>query len=693
MKKTFKKLIAPLALASVLALPTSVFAFSDVDKEHWASADIAWADSAEIVKGYPDETFKPEGNITRAEFFRMVNVFADFEDEKDVSFTDVKADDWFYKEVKKAVAAGYLTDAKTELKPNEAISREEVADILSQIYKLEDKENEAAKFSDKDAIIDKGAVGALVEKKIIAGYPDGLFKPAGEIKRSEAARMLHTTVKTLGKTDLYFGKYKDDLIILHTNDVHGSVNADDKHIGYANYKNVIDKLKKDNKKVMVIDAGDASQGSNFASLNEGADVITVLNMLGLDAFAPGNHEFDYSKESALENHKNSKFTWYASNLTDEKTGETIFSKGEVLDVDGLKVGVFGLATPETKYKADPRNTEGIAIAKTVDENTKIAQEEVDRLKKDGAEVIVMVAHLGTDEASDVTSDKVAQKVNGINVIIDGHSHTLYKDGHKAGNSFIASTGDTLQNIGLTTINKDGEVKSRMISKSEALGYGENEDIKNIIDDLSKKQEEVLGEVLGKTATNLDGERAQVRTGETNLGNLITDAMRKESKADVVITNGGGIRASIKAGDVTVGDVFTVLPFGNAMTVIEVTGQDIVDALNHGVKDYPNAAGQFSHVSGLTFDLVKGSPSKATNVKVDGKPIDLAKTYTLATNDFMAVGGDGYDMFKGKNQKALYGSLAKIVEEYVRELTKENPNGFEYKKDNRINVVGEAKNAA
>lgn len=692
MKKSIKKWIAPIALATVL-MPTSIFAFSDVDKEHWASADINWASSEEIVKGYPDETFKPEGNITRAEFYKMVNVFADFKDEKDVKFTDVKDSDWFYSDVKKAVAAGYIKDAAGELKPNEAISREEVADILSTVYKLEDKENEAANFSDKDAIKDKGSVGALVEKKIINGYPDGSFKPAGDIKRSEAAKMLHTTVKTLGKTDLYFGVYKDDLIILHTNDVHGAVNADDTHIGYANYKNVIDKIKKDNKKVLVVDAGDASQGSNFASLNEGADVITVMNMLGLNAFAPGNHEFDYSKESALENHKNSKFKWYASNLFDEKTGETIFSKGEVIDVDGLKVGIFGLATPETKYKADPRNTEGIAISKTVEENSKIAQEEADKLRKEGAEVVVMISHVGTDESSDVTTEKIAKNVKGVDVMIDGHSHTLYKNGNKAGNSFIASTGDTLKNIGFTTISKDGNVKSRMITKSEALAYGENAEIQKVIDDLSKEQEKVLGEVLGKTATDLDGERAHVRAGETNLGNLITDAMRKEAKADVVITNGGGIRASIKAGDVTVGDVFTVLPFGNAMTVIEVTGQDIVDALNHGVKDYPNPAGQFSHVSGITFDLVAGKPSKATNVKVDGAPIDLSKTYTLATNDFMAVGGDGYDMFKGKTQKALYGSLAKIVEDYIRQLTKENPNGFEYKTENRINVVGEAKNAA
>ncbi len=134
-----------------------------------------------------------------------------------------------------------------------------------------------------------------------------------------------------------------------------------------------------------------------------------------------------------------------------------------------------------------------------------------------------------------------------------------------------------------------------------------------------------------------------------------------------------------------------------MTVIEVTGQDIVDALNHGVKDYPSAAGQFPHVSGISFEIVEGTPSKVTNVKVGDDAVDLAKTYKLATNDFMAVGGDGYKMFEGKHQVALYGSLAKIVEEYITELTKENPNGFEYKVEDRIKgtkpVVVEEKKAA
>ncbi len=542
--KNFKRLFSVLVFSLVALLPINAYAFEDV-KDHWAEKDINWADSANLVAGYPDKTFKPEGKINNVEFYVIINKVGEFEDTKDVSFKDVVSNEWYVNDVKKAVGAGYINDGE-ELKPLDAITRDEVARIVSTVYKLDGAESEVEKFKDKDEIDNKGAVGALVKAGVLVGDPSGDFRPDSPITRAEAVRIFHKVYEVYGKADIYLGKYDNDLIILHTNDVHGNVSADDSHIGYANYKNVIDALKKRNNKVLVIDAGDASQGSNFASLNEGADVIKVMNLLGINAFTPGNHEFDYSKESALENNKNSKFTWYASNIIDEATKKPVFSEGQIVDVDGLKVGVFGLATPETKYKADPRNTVGLAFANTLDENVKIAKGEVESLKSKGAEVIVMISHLGDDKSSEIKSIDIADKVDGIDVIVDGHSHTLHERGKAHGKSFIVSTGDTLKNIGFTTISKDKNVKSRMITKGEAVVYGENEKVKGEIDSLLAEQDKVLAVVLGKSATNLDGERSDVRTKETNLGNLITDAMKKASGADVVITNGGGIRASIKA---------------------------------------------------------------------------------------------------------------------------------------------------
>ncbi|NLC39820.1 MAG: hypothetical protein GX763_02760, partial [Clostridiaceae bacterium] len=380
--------------------------------------------------------------------------------------------------------------------------------------------------------------------------------------------------------------------------------------------------------------------------------------------------------------------------TYEDTGALVFKAGEVLDVNGLKVGLFGLATPETKFKADPRNTQGLKFADTVAGNVAIAKEEVAKLKAGGAEIIVLISHLGTDAESEVKSKDIAAAVEGIDIILDGHSHSPHSESGKYGKSFIASGADGLMNIGKATISTSGKVKSEVITKAEAVKYGEDAKIAKTIKDLLAGQEEILGIVIGKTAVELDGVRGNVRTGETNLGNLITDAMRLAAGADVVITNGGGIRASIEVGDITVGHVFTVLPFGNAMTVIKVTGQDILDALNFGTKSYPGEAGGFPHVSGMSYQIKVGkdeTPNEVVNVLVGGKAIDKKKTYTLATNDFMAVGGDGYTMFEGKEQIALYGSLAKIVEDYIKTLSKTAPAaGFTYKKEGRISIAGSFK---
>lgn len=483
-----------------------------------------------------------------------------------------------------------------------------------------------------------------------------------------------------------------ELVILHTNDMHGNVEKKEgKKFGYAAYKNLIDAYKKEGKNVFVIDAGDATQGTNIASLSEGEDIINLMNEAGVQAFTPGNHEFDYSQEQAFKNMENSKFPWYASNVFDELTRKPVFKTGEIVEAGDIRLGIFGLATPETKYKADPRNTAGLRFANTVEENVEIAQKEIDKLRAEGAQVVVLISHLGSDESSEVRTTNVVPQLKGLDLFIDGHSHTRWEEGMKVGEALGASTGATLDTIGEVTIkvNLDGSVETsaRLIEREEVETYGEDEAIASQIATILEEQEKTQGVPVGNTKIELDGVRENVRTRETNMANLITDAMLKESEADLVITNGGGIRASIEAGEITVGEVFTVLPFGNAMTVIKVTGQEIVDALNYGVSDYPNPAGKFPQVAGVSYKIIEGNPEKeekstVTQVMIHGQEIDLEKTYELATNDFMAVGGDGYEMFAGKEQVRLYGSLAKVVEGYIAELTKE-AGAFEYATDGRI----------
>ena len=217
-------------------------------------------------------------------------------------------------------------------------------------------------------------------------------------------------------------------------------------------------------------------------------------------------------------------------------------------------------------------------------------------------------------------------------------------------------------------------ESKLHTAESLSGLAEDPTVLAKVKEVQEVNKEVEGKVIGYTAQKLDGERADVRTKETNLGNMITDAMLKETGAEIALTNGGGIRASIDAGQVTLGEVLTVLPFGNLATVIEVTGQDVVDALTHGAGDYPNAKGAFPHVSGMEYTIVTidGEFSHIDNVLVGGEPIDLDATYELVTNDFMAIGGDGYTMFEGSKQVSLHGLLADFLANAFEGSSEENP---------------------
>jgi len=380
---------------------------------------------------------------------------------------------------------------------------------------------------------------------------------------------------------------------------------------------------------------------------------------------------------------------------------------------------------------------------------------VEDMSKEGVNYIVAVSHLGVDEDSYYTSIRLAEEVEGIDLIVDGHSHTTLKNGLQIGDTLIVQTGFYDKNLGKVeiAINKDGSTNATasLISKEEALGRTEtveveveksqivrvNEDysIKSgdtlseisfshdisqntimaannqivnpdlifadeslvlpvektqvqvvkevqtrVIDGVAKDQtvmdtinkiklenNKITSLIVGHTDTVLDGERDQVRAGETNLGNLLTTAMLDKTGADLALTNGGGIRASIKKGDIKKGDVISVLPFGNYVVVIQVTGQDIIDAIENGIQSYPNARGAFPHVGGMN---VKFDPSKEAFARVvevtleNGENLDPAKSYTLATNDFMAVGGDQYESLKGKETVGEYESLEEILSDYI-----------------------------
>ncbi|MDF2547515.1 MAG: multifunctional 2,3-cyclic-nucleotide 2-phosphodiesterase/5-nucleotidase/3-nucleotidase [Anaerosolibacter sp.] len=487
---------------------------------------------------------------------------------------------------------------------------------------------------------------------------------AGAIKIPTSEDGRTPNVKALNADELVAENQIPFMSIVHTNDTHSRLETSSSDgMGFDKIASYIKELKKSNIKTLVIDAGDAFHGQTIASLVKGESVAKVMNQVGYDAMTPGNHDFNYGQERLLELDQITNFPILAANI--KKDGKDLLTPYTIKEVGGKKVGIFGLATPETTYKTHPNNVVGLIFEDPI----KAAEKMVVELK-DKVDIIVAISHLGLNEDSEFTSKMVAEKVKDIDLIIDGHSHTVLQDGLVVGDTLIAQTGEYDKNLGVVHFYaKDGKItekKAVLIDKAAAAQMQADTEVKNLIAAIKAGNEQITSVVVGKTMTELNGVRGNVRTGETNLGNLITDAMIDATKADIAITNGGGIRASINEGEITKGEVITVLPFGNYVVVKEIKGADILAALEHGVDAYPAEAGHFAHVAGLTYKFNPKQPvgQRISEVMVGKAKLDPNKTYKLATNDFMAAGGDKYDMFKDEAILGEYPALDEILASYI-----------------------------
>jgi 5'-nucleotidase / UDP-sugar diphosphatase len=458
--------------------------------------------------------------------------------------------------------------------------------------------------------------------------------------------------------------------ILHTNDSHGRVDEGEYDgMGFAKIATLVKQFESENPNTLLLDAGDTLHGTTFATLMKGESVVNVMNKVGYDGMAAGNHDFNYGYQRLLELTEIAEFPVMSANI--RKADNSLLLKPYTIkEVEGLKIGIFGLSTPETHYKTHPKNVEGLTFTDPVAE----AKEMVTELESNGVDAIIAVSHLGIDESSTDTSIKVAEGAPGIDLIVDGHSHTTLVNGLVEENdTLIVSAGEYTKNLGLVTLEFDGKElvnkSAKLVTKEESAEIIPDEATKGVIDGIKDSQEEILSEVVGKTSVTLDGERNQVRAGETNLGNLITDSMIDLTGADIAITNGGGIRASITQGDITKGDVIQVLPFGNYIVTKNLTGTEIKVALENGVSAYPETKGAFPHVSGMTFaiDAAKPAGEKVHSVKINGQELELNKKYLVATNDFLAAGGDEYTSFKDSPIVNEYPSLDENLINYIQKL--------------------------
>jgi len=495
------------------------------------------------------------------------------------------------------------------------------------------------------------------------------------------------TLLILSSISFAFGTTQDEakkITIIHTNDTHSRLLDTDGGLGFAKISTIIQNTIAENPNTLVLDAGDTLHGMPIVNISEGENAIKVLEAAGYDYMTLGNHDFNYGQERLLELKDMTNVKMLSANILDAN-GKELFTPYEIVDMDGVKVGIFGLTTPETAYKTSPDNVIGITFADPIEISKKMVKELDDK-----TDVIIALAHIGLDESSVITSKQIAENVQGIDVIIDGHSHTVLDTGMLVNDTLIAQTGNYDKNLGFVNIEvKDGAVISKtaeLLSTEASVDVVSDPKIADFINYIKQENEPVFAQVVAKTDIDLDGARENVRTKETNLGNLSADAVRNASGADIGFVNGGNIRTSIPVGDITFGKVAELFPFGNTVQVKKITGADLIKVLETSVSGYPATQGGFLQVSGLSyvFDPTQAVGSRIVEVTVGDLPLDTTTEYTVAINDFLGIGGDGYEVFKAYPVYAEFGTYEEIFADYL------NTNGTKgIEVSGRITVLEES----
>ena len=475
-----------------------------------------------------------------------------------------------------------------------------------------------------------------------------------------------------------------DLVILFTSDAHCGI---DNGFGYAGVAAIRDALSADNH-VILVDNGDAIQGEPVGTMTKGEAIIELMNAVGYEVAIPGNHEFDYGMDNFLGLVEKANYPYISANFT--HNGELVFQPYVIKEYDGVKVAFVGVTTPKTFTSSTPTYFQdengnyvyGFSEDESGEKLYAAVQSAVDAARAEGATYVVAMGHLGNeDTCAPWRYDNVITHTNGIDVFLDGHSHdtdqvkVTNKDGVEVPRS---GCGTKLEGVGYARISaKDGSVTTGLytwdndVSAPALLGI-EN-DVSKAVEAATETLNAKLSEVVAKSAVDLtivdpvavdeNGKAIRIiRNAETNLGDLCADAYRDQSGAEIAFVNGGGIRVSIAAGDITLNDILKVHPFGNAMCVVEATGQEILDALEWASRNVPGENGGFLQVSGLTYEIHTYIESSCTsddkggftgvtgeyrvkNVKVGGEDLDLERTYTLASHNYMLKsGGDGINMF-------------------------------------------------
>lgn len=510
--------------------------------------------------------------------------------------------------------------------------------------------------------------------------------------------------------------------ILHSNDTHDHLEPTTytgkdaagkdfklQYGGVGRIKSVVDELKKSSLNPVVLDAGDVFTGTIYGMIYKGLADLAYMEAFGVQAQTIGNHEFDNGPSQLAEYIKNASFPVVSANIdtSNEPLLKDLIKPSTILEIGGQKVGIVGVTTPETPITSSPGDK-----VKFLDPVVSV-QKAVDDLRAQGISKIILLSHLGYGQ--DI---KLAPQLKGVGVIVGGHSHTPL--GQYTGNGLPASEGT------YPTVIKDANGKTTLITQVWEWGkfygslrltmngdgvpvswkgtvvpvtesYKADTRLNATLKAFTVPLDGFRKTVVGSSSVVLNGERGDVRKRETNLSNLIADANLWRTKnlgTTISLQNGGGVRASIQAGPITQGDILNVQPFGNTLFVLEISGAELKAALENGVSQWEAGAGRFLQVSGLkyTFDLAQKPGSRITDVQIgtakDGfKPLDPAATFKIVTNNFVAGGGDGFEVLKNAKGARLDTYLPdySVMSDYVQFL-----KTVDIKVEGRITILNEPK---
>ena len=466
-----------------------------------------------------------------------------------------------------------------------------------------------------------------------------------------------------------------DLTILHVNDTHGRILPGiDKTIhpttpvGGASYLAAMIQAEREKNPdgTLVLSAGDMFQGTPISNVFKGEPVIAVMNAMHFDAMAIGNHEFDWGPDALQNLQQRARFPFLSANLLDGQGGPPAgITPLTIMERKGLKIGVIGLTTAEVAYTTKPEYVRDLTVRRPED----VLPAQIQEARRRGARLIVVLSHSGLDE------DKaLAQAVDGIDVIVGGHSHTAVTSALLVGSTLVAQAGSYGFYLGVIHLQIEGQLPGdRRVTGTGGLALvsaGPNDrpdpQVAAIVDEYDRKIRVKFSEVVGETSVDLITSRER----ETNIGNLMTDAMRAAAGTEMAFQNSGGLRTNIAQGPITLEQIYTVLPFDNALITMDLSGTTVRELLEQSVVSEYGVL-QMSGVA-VTYDASKPAGQRVVDARVNGQPLDPSRTYRVATNDFLAAGGDRFTGFtQGKN--IAYGdNIRDIFVAYVRKNSPVSP---------------------